>query len=58
MVLHLPLPTYFHSALPLVPLDWPAQLWVPARLAQSFFAGSGNAVTFFFFLGVMKITIE
>jgi len=45
-----PLATYFHSFTSASTLDWSAQEWVPLRLAQSFFARSGNAVALFFFL--------
>ena len=34
--LQVPLATYFHEPLSVSTLDWPAQEWVPARLAQSF----------------------
>ena len=36
MSAQVPLATYFHSLTSALTLDWPAQEWLPLRLAQSF----------------------
>ena len=36
MSLQVPLATYFQSLADIASLDWPAQVWEPERLPQSF----------------------